>query len=179
MHYLREGAVKGTARSPGLGYVRGRRGGGVSRAWVRQGYRCRNMRGSHSVLSHASSGRQSFICVPVSCLCYVSSKSSFAHGCLHHPLVLIWTSDCSMSSTCCFCRILDTPADLMHHLLKRHVLGAHASQHVKTVMYPFSMISPPKIAETGIPRLSAMGGRAGCNPDSPLRLTTKCRLPAA
>ena len=52
-----------------------------------------------------------------------------------------------------------------------------ASHHVKIVMYPFSMISPPKIAGKGTPRLSAMGGRAGCNPDSPLRLTTKCRLP--
>ena len=54
-----------------------------------------------------------------------------------------------------------------------------ASHHAKIVMYPFSMISPPKIAGKGSPRLSAMGGRAGCNPDSPLRLTTKCRLPAA
>ena len=65
--------------------------------------------GSHSVLSHASSGRQSFLCVPV-----------------------------------------------------------HAPQHVKTVMYPFLMISPPKIAEKGTPRLPAMGGRAGYDPSSPL-----------
>ena len=46
LHALPEGRrCDGTARSPGLGYVRARRGGGVSRAWARQGYRCRNMRG--------------------------------------------------------------------------------------------------------------------------------------
>ena len=48
-HALPKGRrCEGTARSPGLGYVRARRGGGVSRAWARQGvegYRCRNMRG--------------------------------------------------------------------------------------------------------------------------------------
>ena len=53
------------------------------------------------------------------------------------------------------------------------MLGAHASQHVKTVMYPFSMISPPKIAEKGAPRLSAMGGRAGFDPSSPLGSRSK------
>ena len=82
-----------------------------------------------------------------------------------------------MSSTCCFCRILDIPAALVRHLFERHVLGAHASQHVKTVMYPFSMISPPKIAETGTPRLSAMGGRAGFDPSSPLGPRLESRWP--
>ena len=46
LHALPEGGhCEWTALSPGLGYVKARRGGGVSRAWVRQGYRCRNMRG--------------------------------------------------------------------------------------------------------------------------------------
>ena len=41
------------------------------------------------------------------------------------------------------------------------------------------MISPSNFVEERAPRLSAMGGRAGCNPDNPLELTTKCRLLAA
>ena len=46
-------------------------------------------------------------------------------------------------------------------------------------VYLFSMTSPPNFAEERAPRLSAMGGRAGCNPDNPLKLPTKYRLLAA
>ena len=51
--------------------------------------------------------------------------------------------------------------------------------HGQHLRFSFSMISPSNFVEERAPRLSAMGGRAGCNPDNPLELTTKCRLLAA
>ena len=54
-----------------------------------------------------------------------------------------------------------------------------AALHGQHPRFSFSMISPSNFVEERAPRLSAMGGRAGCNPDNPLELTTKCRLLAA
>ena len=54
-----------------------------------------------------------------------------------------------------------------------------AALHGQPPRFSFSMISPSNFVEERAPRLSAMGGRAGCNPDNPLELTTKCRLLAA
>ena len=157
MHYLREGAVKGTARSPGLGYVRARRGGGVSRAWARQGYRCRNMRGL-------------ILCCPTQAR--VANRSSPSSVGVDLDLGLLHVIDVLLLSHSGHTRGPCTPSPQASRAWR-------APHHAKIVMYPFSMISPPKLAGKGSPRLSAMGGRAGCNPDSPLRLTTKCRLPAA
>ena len=50
-----------------------------------------------------------------------------------------------------------------------------ASHHDKIVMYPFSMISPPKLSGKGTPRLLAMGGRAGFDPSNPL--DSRCKKP--
>ena len=50
-----------------------------------------------------------------------------------------------------------------------------ASHHDEIVMYPFSMISPPKLAGKGTPRLLAMGGRAGFDPSNPL--DSRCKKP--
>ena len=55
----------------------------------------------------------------------------------------------------------------------------YAVPHGQHLRFSFSMISPSKFAEERAPRLSAMGGRAGCNPDNPLKLPTKSRLLAA
>ena len=114
--------------------------------------------GSHSVVSHASSGRRSFTRFPP-----LSIDVSSDLGLLHVVDALPLTHPGLVRGPC-------SPSPQASRAWR-------ASHHVKIVMYPFSMISPPKIAGKGTPRLSAMGGRAGCNPDSPLRLTTKCRLP--
>ena len=50
-----------------------------------------------------------------------------------------------------------------------------AALHGQHPRFSFSMISPSNFVEERAPRLSAMGGRAGCNPDSPLRLATEDR----
>ena len=50
-----------------------------------------------------------------------------------------------------------------------------AALHGHRPRFSFSMISPSNSVEERVPRLSAMGGRAGCNPDSPLRLATEDR----
>ena len=55
----------------------------------------------------------------------------------------------------------------------------YAGPHGQHLRFSFSMISPSNFAEERAPRLSAMGGRAGCNPDNPLKLPTKSRLLAA
>ena len=54
-----------------------------------------------------------------------------------------------------------------------------AALHGQHPRFSFSMTPPSNFVEERAPRLSAMGGRAGCNPDNPLELTTKCRLLAA
>ena len=123
--------------------------------------------GSHSVVSHASSGRRSFICS------HSVLKSRVIKSFIRlrvPPLSIDVSSDLGLL------HVVDA-LPLTHPGLVRGPCSPspqasrswRASHHVKIVMYPFSMISPPKIAGKGTPRLSAMGGRAGCNPDRMFR----------
>ena len=110
--------------------------------------------GSHSVLSHASAR--------------VANRSSPSSVGVDLGLRLLHVIDVLFLSHSGHTRGPCTPSPQASRAWR-------APHHAKIVMYPISMISPPKIAGKGSPRLSAMGGRAGCNPDSPLRFMTKCR----
>ena len=141
--------------------------GGYPWSWQGSGWkgvrgsvrRCEAYAGPSAIVaSHASSGRRSFTRFPP-----LSIDVSSDLGLLHVVDALPLTHPGLVRGPC-------SPSPQASRAWR-------AYHHVKIVMYPFSMISPPKIAGKGTPRLSAMGGRAGCNPDSPLRLTTKCRLP--
>ena len=86
-------------------------------------------------------------------------------------------ASCPMSSMHRLGRRANVPRAFVRRLIGRDGLACIVTPHGKTVVYPFSMISPPKTAEKGAPRLSAMGGRAGFDPSCPLGSRSENRRP--